>query len=229
MLIPIYIKQPGVELPSLGAEESRYVLATNGTFLEQRRSSMFTTSVRVDPLDRPLASHHEYCRLTCGKLPRVMHRAMLAFFKYAHEVHGGEAALVLLYHPEQQTFRWHCPEQFVDIFETWSGWATWDTIEFKNPLVLPEGYLHFGDAHLHAGGPSPSAIDINDDQDGLHIIVGTIRSVPSYHLDFVMGQTRFAVAPETFFADPQCRPFDRPPARWLKQIRLRKVWRPSEA
>jgi hypothetical protein len=220
MLLPLYMKRRGIALPEPGDEETRYILADNGVFLE-RRSPMFVTSIRISQYDLDLEVHHEYCQLTCGKIPHVMHRAMLGFFKYAHEVHGGEAALVLLFHPEKNTFRWHCPEQVVEVYRTCSGWTTAPSIEFRNPIDLPAGYVHFGDAHSHADTPTPSTVDVRDDQDGLHIIVGTIGSVPSYHIVFVMDGVRFRVAPEAIFEDPRCQPFGRPPRRWLRQVRLR--------
>lgn len=220
MHIPTCLKLNDVPLPGPDGELASYVLADNGLFLE-RRSSMFTASVRVNQHELNLARQEEYCQLHCGKIPRVMHRVMLAFFQSAQQFHGGEAALVLLFHPQRRVFRWHCPEQLVDVFQTRSGWRSGDLIKFNHPLILAHGFLHFGDAHLHAGSPIPSSIDVRDDQDGLHIIVGTLQSVPSYHVDFVMDGKRFRVPPASIFEDPHCQPFHRPPRSWLKQIQLR--------
>jgi hypothetical protein len=197
-------------------------VAANGIFLE-RRSPLFSTSIRVNLSDLELVRHEEYCRLTCGRLPRVMHRTMLGFFKCANKIHGGEAALVLLYHPQRRAYRWHCPRQVVDTYRTWSGWQAGDLIEYEMPLTLPDGYVNFGDAHLHVGSPAPSNIDVGDDQDGLHIIVGTIQSLPTYHVDFVMDGARFRLPPEAIFDDPSCQPFARTPRAWLNQIRLRRI------
>ena len=72
-------------------------MAANGPFLE-RCGPGFATSTRIVGDVPGLAEHFQYCRLTCGKLNRTMHAAMLAFFLHAHRMHGGEAALVLLYH-----------------------------------------------------------------------------------------------------------------------------------
>jgi hypothetical protein len=119
--------------------------------------------------------------------------------------------------------------QIVDVFKTAKGWAVGDTIEFQNPLALPEGYLHVGDAHLHPGAPTPSTLDVQDDQDGLHIIVGNIRTAPRYHAVFVMDRVRFTVPPEAIFEDLHCRAFAQAPKRWLRQIRLRRNWPVDEA
>jgi hypothetical protein len=212
--------------PLAEGETSRYVLADNGLFLE-RRASMFHASVRVNQHRLNLTRHEEFCQLTCGTIPRVMHRAMLGFFRSAHRLHGGEAALVLLFHPERKVFRWHCPVQIIDIFQTPSGWQAGDWIEFYHPLTLPDGFLHFGDAHLHVGSPEPSSIDVRDDQDGLRIVVGTIATVPSYHVEFVVDGRRFRIQPAKVFETLPCQPFGHPPSSWIEQIRLR--WNPSES
>jgi hypothetical protein len=220
----VYLKTNGAELPELGEDESRYVVAENGTFLE-RRTSMYTACTRVDRYDLDLCYQEPYCVLHCGRLSRAMHRAMLAFFLHAHRLHDGEAALVLLYHPERRQFRWHCPTQTVEMRQSANRWVTLDTIEFDNPLELPAGFLHFGDAHLHPGPPNPSLLDMQDDQDGLHIIVGNIdRPRPQYNVDFVMDGARFRVRPETIFEDPDCTAFERAPFKWMQKIQIRKVF-----
>ncbi len=222
MQFPVVLKQHSSQLPPLPPNESRYLVAGNGIFLE-RRGPMYTTCTQIMKSDLELDDHVQFCRLNLGRMPRVMHRAMLAFFRYAHEVHGGEAALVLLYHLERRQFRWFCPLQTIEVFETHGGWYTSDFIEFENPLELPAGYVQIGDAHLHPGSPQPSMTDVNDDQDGLHVIVGNIAHKPSYNIDFVMDGVRFRVAPELFFQDPKCKPYERPPREWLKQIRIRRT------
>jgi hypothetical protein len=222
MQIPVYLKS-GERLPRLRDNESRYVVADNGTFLE-RRTSMFSACTRISHFDLRLDHQDQYCVLHCGRLPRAMHRAMLAFFTAAHELHGGEAALVLLFHPERRLFRWHCPPQTVEMFQTFDGrWTACDRIEFDNPLELPDGFLHFGDAHLHPGPPNPSSIDVADDQDGLHIIAGNLhKERPDYNIDFVIDGIRFRVRPEHVFEDPDCTAFERPPRQWMDQIRICK-------
>lgn len=222
MHIPVYLNQRNVDLPDPDGSPSRLIVGANGTFFE-RRGSMYASCARVDAHALNLAPYDEYCRLTTGKIPRTMQRAMLAFFKRAHALHGGEAALVLLYHPLRRTFRWHCPVQVIDQYWTSTGWYAGDLIEFQNPLELPGGYIHFGDAHLHVGPPTPSKTDINDDQDGLHIIVGNIRSAPTYHVTFVVDRRRFQFPTEAIFDSPLCPPFGRPPRTWLGQICVRSV------
>jgi hypothetical protein len=219
MKIDICLKTESQELPDLPLDARRFVIAANGTYLE-RRTSMFRTSTRVVGDVPGLSEHYQYCRLTCGKINRTMQGAMLAFFQYAHRLHGGEAALVLLYHTARQTFRWFCPDQSVEVYQSGGRWWAHDTVQFDNPVLLPEGYVLFGDAHLHPGLPYPSAIDAKDDQDGLHIIVGAIQGQPRYHIDFVMDGVRFGVRESLIFEDPDCRPLPQPPQAWLRRVHI---------
>jgi hypothetical protein len=66
-------------------------------------------------------------------------------------------------------------------------------------------------------------MDLYDDGDGLHIIVGNIATTPSYHIDFVMDGRRFPIEPGAIFENTRCEPFERPPKAWLRQIQLRSV------
>jgi hypothetical protein len=218
-----YLKRDGAELPPPNLDEPRYILAANGLFVE-RRSEIFTTSARVYTHDLSLDDHAESCRLHCPKLPRAMTRLMLGFFKIANAVHGGEVALVLLYEPERRVYRWHCPDQTVEQYYSSyrKEWIADDTIRFENPLELPEGFIHFGDAHLHHGAPTPSSLDMLDDQDGMHIIVGEIDSRPRYNVDFVIDRRRFRIAPESFFEDVNCTPFEKVPRPWIDCVHTKR-------
>ncbi len=217
MNVQVHLKQTGTDLPRLGDDETRLVVAHSGLFRE-RRGAMFRTCTRVPTDQLCLDDCEEYCLLACGRIPRVMQRVMLAFFRDAHRAHGGEAALVLLFHPGRRVFRWQCPQQYVDIY--WSGqrWTASDRIKFDHPLILPDGYVHFGDAHLHPGSPQPSLLDINDERDGLHIIVGDIAEQPSYHVGFVVDGRRFQVEPTMIFPSVEVDPAPAAPHSWLQSI-----------
>jgi hypothetical protein len=223
MNVAAYLKREGASLPPVREGDARYIVAANGLFVE-RRTAVFSTSARVFERDLALDEHSESCRLHCPRLPRVLHRAMLGFFRAALALHGGEAALVLLYHPERQVYRWHCPEQTVEVVYSRyrQQWVAGDTIRFQHPLSLPGGFLHFGDAHLHLGAPTPSFLDVADDQDGLHVIVGEMMTRPRYNVEFVVDGRRFRLQPESFFDDVDCTPFDRVPPGWIKQIRMER-------
>lgn len=213
----VLLKQKDVELPELAEGETRLVVARSGLFRE-RRGAMFRACTKVTDSQSGLDDSEEYCLLACGRIPRVMHRVMLAFFRVAHATHGGEAALNLLFHPQRRIFRWQCPQQYVDVY--WSGkcWRASDRIAFDNPIVLPEGYVHFGDAHLHPGSPQPSQLDISDECDGLHIIVGNIAAQPTYHVTFVIDGRRFSVDPALIFQTVDVPPAESVPRSWLQSI-----------
>ena len=219
MKTELVVRTEDEELPDLSEEATRYVVAANGWFRE-RRTAMFATSTRVVAPPPRLGEHFQYCRLTCGKINRTMHAAMLGFFQQAQRLHGGEAALVLLYDLPRKMFRWYCPHQTVEIISNGKQYWTSDQIEFHEPVMPPEGCVIFGDAHLHPASPHPSAIDAHDDQDGLHIIVGNIDRQVQYHIDFVMDGVRFGVRESALFEDPLCPPCARPPRGWMERIQI---------
>ena len=221
----VYLKQPARPLPELRPGQIRYVVAGDGVYLE-RRTSMYATAT---PTPGPLAGllpHAPTCTLLCGRIPRLLIRSMLAFFRDAYELHRGEAALVLLYHPGRRAFRWHCPHQTVEVYRSYGRLRAWDSITYDMPLQLPPGYLIFGDAHDHGDLPaSPSGTDRGDEvhKDGLHLIVGRIDRLPrvEYHVDFVMDGHRFPVEPADILEDLSCSPLPRAPAAWMQRIHMK--------
>jgi hypothetical protein len=225
MVLKIHLKRPHAPLPELDAGQMRLVVAQEGVYLERRNEMFSSTTTYQGPL-LGLESHRRRCVLHCGKIPAPMIRDMLGFFWTAQEVHGGEAALVLLYHPQKRRFRWYCPKQTVEIFLSCGRWRAVDSIRFENPLQLPDGFVRFGDAHSHPhiSKGSPSYADVEDEvhNDGLHIIVSDLVDGPSYHIDFVVDGQRFRVAPEIILADTLSPPYPPPPKSWLRRVRLVK-------
>lgn len=227
MSFDVLVKHPGAELPELAPGQVRYVVAGDGLYLE-RRTAMFATCTRVPGPVAGLAAHGEHCRLSCGRLPRLMTRAMLGFFRAAYLLHGGEAALVLLYDPARRTFRWHCPKQTVEVYTGYGGRTrAYDSIKYDVPLVVPEGYVVFGDAHSHGSlSAIPSGTDKEDEshKDGLHLIVGRLDRPGKfdYHADFVMDGRRFALDPAAVLEDPRCEPLPRVPPAWVRSIHMQR-------
>jgi hypothetical protein len=219
MSFDVVIKSPQQPLAEL-TSGLRYVVARDGTYLE-RRTGVFHSSVRVEPQIPMLDSHAEFCRLACPPLPRVMLRQMLGFFQAAYQKHRGEAALVLLYHPALRRYRWWCPPQRVSMVWCWDRYEASDWVQFDPPAELPEGYLHFGDAHSHHGPPIPSHMDRSDEeyQDGLHLIVGNItRDEPTWHLDFCIDGQRFTLPPPMLIESLPPPPYYTPPPAWMNKI-----------
>lgn len=226
MTMSVHVKLPEVALPELPPGGMRYVLAREGAYLE-RRTPMYATCVRTHGPLPPLPPHRESCTLYLPKLPRAMVRVMLSFFMAAYELHEGEAALVLLYHPAGRRFRWHCPLQTVEVYRSFGRLRAYDSITYEMPLELPAGYVICGDAHSHGDLQSqPSGMDHRDEtyKDGLHIIVGQLgrNRLPQYHVDFVMDGQRFRFAPQQILEDPSCEPFPAAPESWMKRIVMKQ-------
>ncbi|MBI4584939.1 MAG: hypothetical protein HY717_13075 [Planctomycetes bacterium] len=224
-VIEVLAKRPGQELPPLAEGQLRYVMAENGLFLE-RRTAMFTTCCRVERCAAGLSQHEEACELLCGPIPRTLVRAMVAFFRAAYEHHGGEAVLLLLFHPLERRFRWLCPSQTVRVYEDWKGrWQAGMDIEYDVPLELPSGFVLFGDAHSHADLPAyASYLDKQEEhfKDGLHIVLGRLQAAHlAWHIDFVIDGKRFPLDPERVFAAGDWPPFGSVPPAWIEQINIK--------
>jgi PRTRC genetic system protein A len=225
MTIEVIVKH-GEELAPLGEGGARCVVASNGIFLE-RRTRIFTTCSRVTRLPMDLASHSEACVLHVPPIPAEHARAMLGFFRAAFDLHGGEAALILLYDPARRHYRWHCPAQTVELRQNrWGEWRATLEVEFEDPFELPSGYVVFGDAHSHADHSAYASLTDQHEErykDGIHIVAGRVhRAVPDLHIDFVMDGRRFAFAPEGVFAPGRLAPLRRVPPGWLERIRIEK-------
>jgi hypothetical protein len=223
----IRIKRPGEALPPLPVGGLRYVLARNGLFLE-RRTRLFATCTEVDRYPVGLDEHTESCRLHFGRLPRRMCRIMLGFFRRAYAMHGGEAVLLLLYHPEHRRFRWYCPRQTIEKRQDYyGGWYTDYDIRYDEPDALPPGWVLAGDAHSHAWMPAyASYTDVAEERykDGLHVVAGRIdRAEAELSVEFVMDQKRFRVAVEDVFSGCDLRRSGRFPAAWEERIRIERV------
>lgn len=228
MEIDIHVKRPGQDLPPLELNSVRYVVAHEGTYLE-RRTSAYSSSVRVVGSISGLESHQQQCMLHTPPIPLKMLQQMIGFFQYAQRFHGGEAALILLYHPQKKHFRWYCPLQTVEVQNWYGGWYASDSVEFANPIDLPEGHVAFGDAHSHLGPPVASDTDRNDEefQDGLHIIAGYISSRrPEIYVVFGIDGQRFKVLPEDILATDPTPPFPHPPRSWVARLHVieKKPW-----
>lgn len=230
MIQQIHVKFPGFELEALQPGQMRYVLARGGLYRE-RASRIFTSTSRITAPLHDLDAHEEVCRFHAPRLPLEMISRMMGFFHAAYELHGGEAALVLLYHPREKHYQWHCPPQSVKLYSSRGHWYVDETIHFDNPVELPEGFVHFGDAHSHVGSPRPSFVDRDDEEyrDGLHIIAGYLRSRrPDYHIDFVVDGRRFEFMPEQIFEALPAAPFSKPPVEWMDCIQMIR-FRPASA
>jgi hypothetical protein len=223
----ICIKRPGETLRPLPVGGSRYVLARNGLFFE-RRTRLYATCAEVRRFPVGLEAHGESCRLHFGRLPRRMGRIMLGFFRRAYALHGGEAVLLLLYHPEHRRFRWYCPHQTIEKRQGYYGdWYTSYDIRYDEPDALPPGWLLAGDAHSHAWMPAyASHTDVVEERykDGLHIVAGRIdRDAIELSVEFVMDQKRFPIAAESVLAGCDLRRSGRFPAAWEERIHVERV------
>ena len=210
MQLPIVLKQTASELPRLATVPSRgWSSPRNGVFVE-RRGPMYATSTRLRPDRHPVGGPQPVLHARrAANCPPPMHRVMLSFFLHAHRIHGGEAALVLLFHPERRRYLWHCPEQTVDMHQHHDGWYVEEPSNSTIRWICRRDTCTWAMRICTRTRPTPAHWTVQDDQDGLHIIVGNITRTPEYHIDFVMDGVRFQLTRRTVLR--RSRPRDRAP------------------
>ena len=199
------------KLPKMSPGQMRYVVASNGNYL-QRRTDDYQSTSKVDevPFLKPMESR---CNVFF-KLPDKLLLDALGLFWTIERRHNAEVGAIILRHQEHG-FRLHVPKQTVDSC----------SVDMDNPVGLKAGWVRFGDIHLHPGSFSayPSHQDKNDEnhQAGLHLIVANIKERDASKVDmhavftvdgFRWGLPDFQKVPEGEWTAPR--------QEWLDLIKV---------
>jgi hypothetical protein len=204
MVLPLYIKDDNFREPP---DPMYYLLARNGLYLV-RRSELFTTELRVEGLPW-LEPHAERAQLhPPSRIPVQLLEQAIAFFRTVFDQLRSEAALLLYFVPAENRYELIAPRQDVTPF------SCEYTIE-----PTPDGWIRIGSLHSHGNlDESHSDVDADDErfEDGLHLTVGTIDTVPRISCDLVVGGRRFPV-PLADVVDRGCAG-QSVPAEWLNAV-----------
>jgi hypothetical protein len=204
MMLPLYLKDDKFRDPP---DAMFYLLARDGLYLV-RRSELFTTELRVQGVPW-LEPHAERAQLHLpAKIPAQLLDQALAFFRTVFDRLRAEAALLLYYVPAENRYELIAPHQDVTPF----------SCEYTIGPT-PEGRIRAGSLHSHGNlDEGHSDVDTADErfEDGLHMTVGAIDSVPRISCDLVVGGRRFPVP----LADVVDRAYTEQsvPAEWLSAV-----------
>jgi hypothetical protein len=213
--VPVFVKDAAFTPPDL---PSYYLLTADGLFLV-RRTALFSASVPADGVVG-LQPHATGLRLQIPPLPRALIERALGFFRAVYARWRGEGILIMFYAPALRRFVFRAPPQRLT--------GRYEYGRFRADLQLDYGacerpdaqYVKLGTFHSHgAAGPRHSHIDLHDElyETGLHITAGYVdSSLPEFCAAFVVGRTRFTLAPDDLV--PTCRAVRRPPPSWLDQV-----------
>jgi len=229
-LFPVAVKDAAFTPPDA---PTYYLLAANGLFVE-RRTPLFTASVRVEAGVPGLRPHDAHLALHLPRLPRSLLERAVGFFRTVFGRWEGEAILVMFCRPpgdgEPWRFAFDAPPQLIrGRFERGRFRADL-RLDYKACEKPGPDYLRLGTIHSHGNvGPWHSAIDVHDElyDTGLHITAGYVDSpLPEFAAAFVVGRTRFTVPVDTIL--PPFRTARRAPESWMSRITVAcRTWSPA--
>jgi proteasome lid subunit RPN8/RPN11 len=220
LLTPIYVKTDP-ELPWPENDPVFYVLSSSGLFL-CRNHVFFRSCVPARTCPSELAAHSQFLQLRCPRVQQEQMEAIVGFFSRIADIHGSEAAVVLLWDRDAKRVRFRVPLQRATVTEGWTGNRYASDVRYDIPQ-LPENLSIIGTIHSHVDGPAyASYVDWQDETHmaGLHIVVGHIRQEPpEVHCEYVVDGVRFRVDPAAVLEGYERRQTD-VPHEWIDRVRV---------
>jgi hypothetical protein len=156
-------------------------------------------------------------------IPRGLFERAIGFFDRVAELHGSEAAVLLVWDRSEQRVRLVVPEQTATISRAWDGYRSPIGVHYVPPTDLPRSWVPFGDVHSHVHLPAyASSTDKADETHaaGLHVVVGRIQyEPPEIHVEAVVDGKRFALDAADVIEDYRQRRTN-VPQRWLERVQV---------
>ncbi|MEN8184809.1 MAG: hypothetical protein ABFS46_19995 [Myxococcota bacterium] len=207
MRFPVVLKvHPRYQAPA----SFYYEMASNGLF-QVRSTPLYRAVTQVKTGVPGLLPSWEELELRIPPLPTDLLEEVLAFFRDAWHLHGGEAMVVLFYDGSEE-FRVGVPPQTVSGYHDTAGaFHAIHRLQY-GAVARPEGFVRLGTLHSHADLPAySSTLDCMDEQyeDGLHGVFGDLqREMPSRSAAFVANGVRFRLLADDAQTPPPLDFFD---------------------
>jgi hypothetical protein len=215
-VFPIFVKDGTFQPPQAS---TYYLLTADGLYLT-RKTELFSASVPADGGVPGLQAHAPALTLRIPRLPRPLFEQAMGFFRAVCDRWQGEGILMMFYAPTPRRFALRAPRQYLSGRIEDGRFRADLSLDYESCERPGPEYLKLGTFHSHAHvSPRHSGLDVHDewDEPGLHITAGYVdSSLPEFAAAFVVGRTRFAVAPGDIL--PPFRAVRRPPDEWLEQV-----------
>jgi proteasome lid subunit RPN8/RPN11 len=215
-VFPIFVKDAAFRPPEAS---TYYLLTADGLYLT-RATELFAASVPAEGGVPGLQAHTSVLTLRFPRLPRVLFEQAMGFFRAVCARWQGEGILLMFYAPAQRRFALRAPRQYLCGRVEHGRFRADLHLDYEACERPGPEYLKLGTFHSHADvGPRHSGLDVHDewDEPGLHITAGYVHSSrPEFAAAFVVGRTRFTVAPSDVL--PPFRATRQPPDDWIKQV-----------
>lgn len=213
-MIPVFFKTEAFSEPSSSC--LYFLIAKSGLFVVNK-TSLYSSVTKASKPER-LVDQDESIALHFPKIPREIMEQVFGFFDAVYKKWQGEAIVFLYYDRNSEAFRIVVPPQTLFRYSSRGRWRTEMRIEYES-TPRPRGFIKLGDIHSHADLPAffSCTDDQDDTEDGMRIVMGKLdRSSPDIRVSFVVGRTRFILAPEDVierFSTPIA-----PPPEWLDKV-----------
>ena len=217
---PIYVKtDPNMPWPS---DPSFYLLTANGLFL-CRNHEFFSSCVAARRWPGELALQQRGLTLRYPPIPKAEFERIVGFFGQIAEIHGSEAAVLLVWDRSREVVRVVVPDQVAGVSEGWSGRRYAKDVRYEQPLDLPPHQRVIGSVHSHVEGAAYASATDKDDEaykPGLHVVVGRISTEPpDLHCEVVVDGSRFTVDPSAVLEGYETRDDGFPP-EWIDRVQV---------
>lgn len=168
------------DLTELDKKHQYYFLIGKDGYFLRKQTALYNAIVRVDEIAH-LPEVDETLTPQFKPLPYVMLQSIVAFLRAVYERFRGEGIVILCYNPTTGRWDWVVPPQ-----ETTKNGLS---VNYDPKTVeIPAGYVLAGTVHSHCdAGAFQSGTDSHDENhfDGLHITVGNLNTIPSFHIRFI--------------------------------------------
>jgi len=227
LLTPVLIKSDH-EMVWPERERLFYLLARDGLYL-CRQNEFFRSCVKASSGPSELEVQKPLFEPRFPKIPVALIEQAVGFFTAIADLHGSEAAALLVWDRSQDQVHLVIPAQTATMGGYGSGYRYPIGIHYDSPSELPEDWVVFGDIHSHVDYAAyASHTDINDElhSAGLHIVVGRIRAEPpDFHVEAVVDGERFVLDPVDIVSGYATRSMTFP-EHWLARVEI-EAYKPA--
>lgn len=169
----IYIMNKDSEIPK---DDICYLIGKDGVYIK-KKVGLVSSIVKLNGISF-LEKIDESIEFNVEKIPEVLFRKILSFFKEVYDKYRAEVAAIIFYNPISKKYKIKIPSQEV------SGASV------SNYEIIPNfaNYIKVGTIHSHANMSAfHSTTDINDESnfDGFHFTIGHIKDLERNYCDIV--------------------------------------------
>jgi PRTRC genetic system protein A len=178
MNFPIF--PAGSDMQELDKSHEYYYIVSKDGFFLRKQTALYKALVQVDEIGY-LPKQEETLSVRFKPLPWKMLQTIVAFLHAVYAKYNGEGIVILHYSAVRQEWGWVVPPQETD--------KNGLHVDYKpEDVKLPEGAVLAGTVHSHCSASAfQSGTDSHDENhfDGLHITVGNLDTIPSFHVRFI--------------------------------------------